>query len=291
LPNANNEIMIPNTNINNNSNTGSVVNNNNYPCTVLRSFMSRGDSGTNVYALQTFLYHFGYMKAIPNGHFGPSTESAVISFQSKNNIDIRGYVGPNTRARIANITCNGDIYSINLAKTPIIAYAAKTNNTNTSNNKLAIATDNKITVNTKPSNNIAESLVAPKENTNVSVAINKDESSIFKKPNTAVASNTASLNTGQTATSINKNSNLADKLSATSLSFTGKSKLYWTYKLSTGEKIYMCLENNKNKTCDNDEFLEVKDILGGQAYDIIKISDTWSFTLYNSTELESGWQS
>lgn len=55
--------------------------------------------------LQSYLNGVGYLSALPNGHFGPSTEAAVKVFQVVNGINPIGYVGPLTRAKIKTKTC------------------------------------------------------------------------------------------------------------------------------------------------------------------------------------------
>ncbi len=95
------------------------------PCLVLTNFMERGSRVTQVIQLQSFLSLHGYMQVWPTGYFGPITEAAVKSFQSANSIDVRGWAGPATRGKVAEITCNGDLASINKAKRGVVvAYKA-----------------------------------------------------------------------------------------------------------------------------------------------------------------------
>jgi len=57
--------------------------------------------------LQDFLQTQNYLNNEPTGYFGLLTFKAVKDFQRSNGISPTGYVGATTRAKIANITCNG----------------------------------------------------------------------------------------------------------------------------------------------------------------------------------------
>lgn len=59
----------------------------------------------NVLALQNFLYAKEYLKAIPNGYFGPGTFAAVKALQKALGLTQVGAVGPATRAYIKTATC------------------------------------------------------------------------------------------------------------------------------------------------------------------------------------------
>jgi len=52
--------------------------------------------GDDVKVLQTFLNTKGYDSGIPDGNFGPKTQTAVIAFQKANGLTPDGVVGPNT---------------------------------------------------------------------------------------------------------------------------------------------------------------------------------------------------
>lgn len=75
--------------------------------------LSRGMSGAQVSALQSFLHQQGLLDAENiTGNFGPLTEAAVQQFQSQKDIahegdEGHGYVGPRTRAAIAALCGNG----------------------------------------------------------------------------------------------------------------------------------------------------------------------------------------
>lgn len=55
--------------------------------------------------LQNYLQSLGFLNAVPNGHFGPSTLAGVKTYQKNNHISVTGYVGPLTRASLAAKTC------------------------------------------------------------------------------------------------------------------------------------------------------------------------------------------
>lgn len=70
--------------------------------------LSDKGNDTSVTKLQTFLNKNNYLKANPNGYFGPATKSAVKAFQYTNNISNTGRVGPSTRQAIRNQTCKAN---------------------------------------------------------------------------------------------------------------------------------------------------------------------------------------
>lgn len=87
------------------------------PCLILNRFMEKGASGAQVSSLQTFLVLTGDLVVWPTGYFGPNTVNAVKAFQNRYGIDSRyAWVGPSTRAKIADITCNGDPNAIAQAR-------------------------------------------------------------------------------------------------------------------------------------------------------------------------------
>ena len=65
-------------------------------------FLGLEDEGEDVRELQELLKCLGYFPADQaiTGYFGPITEEAVKKFQSANDIDTFGYVGPLTRAAL-----------------------------------------------------------------------------------------------------------------------------------------------------------------------------------------------
>lgn len=67
---------------------------------VFTTFMSQGDRGAAITALQQELNRLGYLSASPTGYFGPETAAAVKAFQRANGISAVGYVGPSTRSAL-----------------------------------------------------------------------------------------------------------------------------------------------------------------------------------------------
>lgn len=309
-PNTKNEIIIPPTKTNNIS-IAKITNDINYPCTVITNFLARNSQGVNVYALQNFLYSFGYMTVAANGYFGPATEQAVVDFQKNNNITVRGYVGPNTRGAIASITCNGDTASIekamyvppapkpqntNLQNNSIDRNSVEDNNSKTSNNNAIMDsginnTDNNSSIfkkNTAKSNNNSLG-----DNVNIDSTINKSSTAQPKTTNlvsdynnTDTRSNSDSTKTN-TNTNTNTNTKVA-KLSAENLSFSGKNTIHFNYNLDSGESISLCFENKKNTSCESAEYVKVVESLTGQMFDSVKIANKWSITVYNSEDWVNG---
>ncbi len=74
-------------------------------CTDLSDNLFRTDENNNVKALQDFLYEKGYLKATPNGYFGPGTFAAVKEYQTAKGINPTGVVGPLTRESLKTATC------------------------------------------------------------------------------------------------------------------------------------------------------------------------------------------
>jgi peptidoglycan hydrolase-like protein with peptidoglycan-binding domain len=78
---------------------------NSLACTVSQafiSFLSIGDTSEEVRRLQSLLQCVGDFSPdrSTTGYFGPLTESAVTTFQSRSGIRPAGYVGPSTRASL-----------------------------------------------------------------------------------------------------------------------------------------------------------------------------------------------
>ncbi len=109
-----NNTTIDNTN---NTNVSTGISNFNMPCLVLNRFMEKGASGQQVSELQSFLVLTGDLNVWPTGYFGVNTYNAVKNFQSRYGIDSRyAWVGPSTRSKIAELTCNADPNAIARAK-------------------------------------------------------------------------------------------------------------------------------------------------------------------------------
>jgi Putative peptidoglycan binding domain len=58
--------------------------------------LERGSSGYEVTELQQKLHAAGFNPGSADGHFGPATEHAVVSFQQAAGLTADGYAGPNT---------------------------------------------------------------------------------------------------------------------------------------------------------------------------------------------------
>lgn len=81
------------------------------------------DSNTNgeVSDLQYFLQDQGLLKVEPNGFFGPATLKAVKYFQKKNGFITSGYVGPMTRAKIKEMSCNDGDSGVSISPSAPVA--------------------------------------------------------------------------------------------------------------------------------------------------------------------------
>lgn len=76
-------------------------------CLDLSTNLSRGAESKNVLALQQFLAAKGYLKATPNGYFGPATFAAAKQYQASVGLPNSGAVLALTRAAIKKETCRG----------------------------------------------------------------------------------------------------------------------------------------------------------------------------------------
>lgn len=79
------------------------------PITTNLSFKSRG---AQVMTLQTVLIQHGFMTGEPTGYFGVVTLKAVKDFQKAHGVNPTGYVGPLTRAVLANMTSSPDSFGV-----------------------------------------------------------------------------------------------------------------------------------------------------------------------------------
>lgn len=68
-----------------------------------------GSEGIDVSVLQDFLNRAGYLRVVPNGHYGPATRTAVRAFQASNFIPATGQVGPLTLNAINERMCDTDL--------------------------------------------------------------------------------------------------------------------------------------------------------------------------------------
>ncbi|WP_416673953.1 peptidoglycan-binding domain-containing protein [Egbenema bharatensis] len=72
-------------------------------CKVLRP----GDSGDDVRCLQEQLQQLGYFHGPLTGYYGPITKAAVIDFQRDCGLRVDGVAGPQTLARLSELTGRG----------------------------------------------------------------------------------------------------------------------------------------------------------------------------------------
>src|SRR4051812_33332380 len=68
--------------------------------------LSVGSSGTDVAALQQFLFTKGYLAVKPTGYYGGLTKYAVQYFQDINHLEQTGSVGPKTRSLLNSLATN-----------------------------------------------------------------------------------------------------------------------------------------------------------------------------------------
>ncbi|MBU8906763.1 peptidoglycan recognition protein family protein [Desertibacillus haloalkaliphilus] len=73
-----------------------------------RNYLSRGDQGDDVLALQERLNELGFKPGPIDGIFGPQTYDAVQRFQRSAGIGVDGIVGPETRTALSNYEGNGN---------------------------------------------------------------------------------------------------------------------------------------------------------------------------------------
>jgi peptidoglycan hydrolase-like protein with peptidoglycan-binding domain len=223
----------------------------NYPCTVMTTFMEYGSRATQVLTLQKFLSDTGYMEMWPTGYFGRNTEAAVRLWQSRHGVDVRGYVGPNTRASIAAITCKGDTASISRARAGV---------------------------------STVSSYVAPKTNTS-----NTTVNTYVQAPVTLVTSNTAqpiintNVNTYSTAKLSSSSGTFFTRRSPVNT-------LYVTYKTDTAQPVTICFEKTNDTNCSNpDNFVALASQYRPGAYDAIPNGDRWMLNFYyNATNWANG---
>jgi uncharacterized protein YkwD len=85
-----------------------------------------GMSGDPVYFLQIYLADFGvYPRNKITGYFGPLTQRAVMTFQTKNSIEVTGVVGPKTKQRIGFLVDSAKIAAaVNINNLPSPLFVA-----------------------------------------------------------------------------------------------------------------------------------------------------------------------
>ncbi len=103
-------------------------------CTNLTNDLSYGAtdsySGGSVTMLQNFLSAEGYFTPTPNGHFGPATLAAVVSFQAGHAIPSTGYVGSLTRSAITTASCSTNSVSTTNSSAPVTTPATVVSSSN-----------------------------------------------------------------------------------------------------------------------------------------------------------------
>ena len=213
------------------------------PCLVLNQFMEIGSSGQQVIKLQTFLVLSGNMSVWPTGYFGGNTAFAVKNFQNKYGIDSsRSWVGPSTRAKVAEITCNGDSVAIANAKNgfSVKKYVAP--------KKVAYK---------KPA------VKTVSETTTIEIATTTIETSTIFVDNTSLA--TLSNTSGTFDTKRNP-----------------INALYFTVKADTKrDELYVCTESKLNSNCfDQSSYTLVRQKYDSATYDSIASNDRWIFNIY-----------
>lgn len=82
-----------------------------YGTTISSSSLSKGMSGSDVYALQSLLAAYGYFYDTPSGYFGDMTEAAVTNFQYAYGLDPCGIAGPKTIGMLTGDYSAADTYS------------------------------------------------------------------------------------------------------------------------------------------------------------------------------------
>ncbi|WP_078554977.1 N-acetylmuramoyl-L-alanine amidase [Bacillus alkalicellulosilyticus] len=74
-----------------------------------RTFLSRGDQGDDVRALQERLTELGFDAGPIDGIFGPLTYDGVVRFQRSANIGVDGIVGPETRVALRDAEAREEV--------------------------------------------------------------------------------------------------------------------------------------------------------------------------------------
>ncbi len=109
-------------------------------CLDLQTNLSKGDESDRVLSLQNFLLEKGFLKAKPNGYFGPGTINAVKLYQKSVGLSSSGAVFPLTRASIKKDTC-GNTASVT-SQTSNTTFPKNTTNTTVSATSTATSTNN-----------------------------------------------------------------------------------------------------------------------------------------------------
>lgn len=108
-------------------------------CFDLKINLSRGAESGNVLKLQNFLFAKGFLKATPNGYFGPGTLAGVKAFQKSVGLPQVGNTGPMTRMAIKKASCDANT----LETKPV---TPNVSTTTTPVNQVPVATTSSVTV-------------------------------------------------------------------------------------------------------------------------------------------------
>jgi peptidoglycan hydrolase-like protein with peptidoglycan-binding domain len=108
--------VVTTTSVNTSNNSQVVVNK-----YVFTKNLSLGSTGTEVLELQKLLVSLNFLKATPNGNYGPATKQSVINFQTSNKISPVGTVGPQTRISLNSQTQTNTILTNQTATTSQIS--------------------------------------------------------------------------------------------------------------------------------------------------------------------------
>jgi peptidoglycan hydrolase-like protein with peptidoglycan-binding domain len=119
----------------------------------------------DVKALQDFLQAQGFFQTEPTGYFGTQTLTAAKAFQTAQNIIGTGYVGPITRARIAQLTTPSSTTNANKASTTSVISVSTSTSVTTTSSSVA-----KSTLVTSGGGATASAAVSTKSGTNATVS-------------------------------------------------------------------------------------------------------------------------
>jgi peptidoglycan hydrolase-like protein with peptidoglycan-binding domain len=210
-------------------------------CLILTHFMEFGSRDSQVFPLQNFLMENGYLEMYPTGFFGRNTEFAVKEWQKRHGIDVRGWVGPNTRGSIAGLTCKTQAAYDKAFKGEIV--------------KKYVAPAKKV---------LSKTPVSQPTKTIVIETTTEDNFKPVTFSNTNSGNNLSSLG----ATFFTKRSPV------NTLYFTYKAN-------TTLDDVYMCVSKNGSNKCETSgNFVEVKQKYEPGSIDTINNNTKWIFNVY-----------
>jgi peptidoglycan hydrolase-like protein with peptidoglycan-binding domain len=203
--------------------------------------MEFGSRDSQVFPLQNFLMENGYLEMYPTGFFGRNTEFAVKEWQKRHGIDVRGWVGPNTRGSIAGLTCKTQAAYDKAFKGEIV--------------KKYVAPAKKV---------LSKTPVSQPTKTIVIETTTEDNFKPVTFSNTNSGNNLSSLG----ATFFTKRSPV------NTLYFTYKAN-------TTLDDVYMCVSKNGSNKCETSgNFVEVKQKYEPGSIDTINNNTKWIFNVY-----------